>query len=259
MKIIDCHTHLHFRKWLAKDYPENDFIVKTYCHNNFGEKDILRNMNEAKISKTIVFPMPSKYIDLEAANNYILEQSKLHPEIIPFSIIDNKPEYWVEKGAKGFKEHVYGQWTFRDKKTRLPTFGQDFKETYKFMEEMGLPLILHSGTNRVERFQQDIYRDTPNLKIILAHLGADYPLDKNRILKTLKELKNFPKLWFDISTINEVDILRESFNLVGSEKLLFGSDFPEESPKKTLARLSLLNLSEKDLENVLFKNVERIL
>lgn len=259
MKIIDCHNHLHFKKWLAKDYPENDFIVNTYCHRNFGEQDILKNMEEAGIDKTIVFPMPSKYIDLETANNYVLEQSRLHPQIIPFAIIDNKPEYWIKKGAKGFKEHVYGQWTFRDKKTRLPTFGQEFKETYKFMEEKGLPLILHSGSNRIERFQQDIYKDTPDLKIILAHLGADYPLDKNQILKTLKELKNFPTLYFDISTINKPEILREAFNLVGSKKLLFGSDFPEERPKQTLERLLSLNLPKKDLENILFKNVERIL
>ncbi len=260
MKIIDCHNHLHFERWLAKDYPENDFIVNTYCHRNFGEQDILKNMEEAGIYKTIVFPMPSKYVDLEKANNYILEQAKLHSEIIPFSVIDTKPEYWISKGAKGFKEHDYGQYTFRDKITRQPTFAQDFKETYKFMEEQGLPLILHAGSNRIERIQQDIYKDTPNLKIILAHLGADYnPLDKNQILKTLKELKNFPKLWFDISTINEIGILKEAFNLVGSEKLLFGSDFPEESPKKTLARLSLLKLPKKDLENVLYKNIEGIL
>jgi len=259
MKIIDCHTHLHFRKWLIPGAPDDDFIINNYGNINSGEQDILKNMQEAGISKTIVFPMPSKWVDLETANNYILEQSKLHPQIIPFSIIDNKPEYWVEKGARGFKEHNYGQYTFRDKITRQPIFAQDFKDTYKFMEENGLPLILHAGSNRVERLQQDIYRDTPNLKIILAHLGADYLLDKNQILKTLKELKNFPTLYFDISTINKPEILKEAFNLVGSEKLLFGSDFPEERPKQTLERLSSLNLSANDLENILFKNVEVIL
>ena len=259
MKIIDCHTHLHFKKWLKPNAPENDFLVTSYGHRDFGEQEILKNMEEAGISRTIVFPMPSKYVDLNEANNYVLEQAKIHSGIIPFSIIDNKPMYWVEKGAKGFKEHVYGQWTFRDKKTRLPIFGQDFKETYKFMEKSGLPLILHAGSNRIKRLQKDIYKDAPNLKIILAHLGADYPLNKNQISKTLKELKVFPTLYFDISTINEPEILKEALNIVGSEKLLFGSDFPEERPKQTLKRLFSLNLPEKDLENILFKNAERIL
>lgn len=259
MKIIDCHTHLHFEKWLMPDAPENDFLVTNYCHRDFGEQEVLKNMREAEINKTIVFPIPSKWVDLETANNYVLEQSKVYSQIIPFSIIDNKPRYWIEKGAKGFKEHDYGQYTFRDKIKRQPIFAQDFKETYKFMEKYGLPLILHAGSNRIKRLQKNIYKDAPNLKIILAHLGADYPLNKNQISKTLKELKVFPTLYFDISTINKPEILKEAFNIVGSEKLLFGSDFPEERPKQTLKRLFSLNLHEKDLENILFKNAERIL
>ena len=157
MKIIDCHTHLHFKKWLMPNVPENDFLVTNYCHSDFGEQEILKNMEEAGINKTIVFPMPSKYVDLETANNYVLEKSKIHPQIIPFSIIDNKPEYWIEKGAKGFKEHDYGQYTFRDKIKKQPFFTQDFKETYKFMEKSGLPLILHAVSNRIKRIQKRDY------------------------------------------------------------------------------------------------------
>lgn len=262
MKIIDAHSHIWKTKWFFKvgrDIPK-------HLDRDFDENHILNNMEEAGVEKSIIFPYASIQINLEVANHYTAAVSRRYPDkFIPFTVIDNKPGYWTANGVKGFKEHVYGQRILRDSKGG-ETFSKDFKETYAYMEKHRVPLLLHAGTNRVQRLQQDIFKDTPGLLVILAHLGADFPEANNyrpqieQVKSTLTVLKDYPTLYFDISAITDADILLSALEIVGSEKLIFGSDFPFSKPIDTLGLLkSLKGLSARDLENILYNNIIKLL
>ncbi|NIM12541.1 MAG: amidohydrolase family protein [Candidatus Aminicenantes bacterium] len=223
-------------------------------------------MKEAGVEKTIIFPLPSVLIDLEKANHYVTAISRKFPDkLIPFTIIDHKPGYWRENGVKGFKEHTFG---LRIQKGAggKNIFSQEFKETYRYMEQHRVPLLLHAGINRVERIHQDLLKDTPGLIIILAHLGADFPGSNNsrphlrQIISTLEALKGYQNVYFDISGIPDIEIIRAALDMVGSEKLIFGSDFPLEKPFQTLQRLqSIKKILPKELENILYNNIINIL
>jgi len=264
MKTIDAHCHI-----LNKDYCFScvcDFRKKTLSNRVFDEKDILSNMTAAGIDKTVIFPYPSIFVDLEKANHYTVAISRRYPErLIPFTIIDTKPWYWWENGVKGFKEHSYGQRIQKDSSGK-DIFSQDFKETYRYMEENRIPLLLHAGVNRVERIRQDLLRDTPGLIVILAHLGADFPVQNqyrpqsDQVKTTLQALKDYPTLYFDISAIREPDIILAGLDIVGSEKLIFGSDFPFEKPMESLQLVkSLEKIPAKELENILYHNIIKVL
>lgn len=262
MRIIDAHSHICKTKWLFK-LGRNRLKL---LDKDIDENQILNNMEEASIEKTVIFPFASIAINFEVANHYTVAVSRRYPDkFIPFTVIDNKPGYWKANGVKGFKEHVYGQRILRDSKGG-ETFAQDFKETYAYMEKHRVPLLLHAGTNCVQRLRQDIFKDTPGLTVILAHLGADFPEDNNRqprleqVKSTLNALKDYPTLYFDISAIAASDILQAGLDIVGSEKLIFGSDFPFAKPIETLRLLkSLNNLSARDLENILYNNIIKLL
>jgi predicted TIM-barrel fold metal-dependent hydrolase len=262
MRIIDAHSHISKTKWffkLGRNFPK-------HLDKDFDENHILNNMEEASIEKTVVFPLASIAINFEVANHYIAAVSRRYPDkFIPFTVIDNKPGYWRANGIKGFKEHVYGQRILRDSKG-METFSQNFKETYAYMEKHRVPLLLHAGTNRVQRLQQDIFKDTPDLLVILAHLGADFPEANNhqprieQVKSTLTALKDFPTIYFDISAITDPNILQAGVEIVGSKKLIFGSDFPFAKPIETLRLLkSLKNLSSQGLENILYNNIIKLL
>ena len=259
MKLIDAHCHMHKPDWV-KRHSKNDFLIEEF---NFlsSEKEILANMDEANIDKTIIFPMPSIEVNLEAANLYTLFVSKLYPEkFIPFTIIDEQPEIWFKLGVKGFKEHTFGQRIQKDK-YRKDIFSQKFKKTYRFMEQIGFPLLLHAGENRIERIKYDILKDTPDLKIILAHLGADFPNTSGHIpeitqvVKTLKELEVFSNIYYDITAIRDLEIIKSAIEIVGIDKLIFGSDFPYEKPIETLKRIDELLLTDDQKSKLFYKNI----
>ncbi|MGE5342305.1 MAG: amidohydrolase family protein [Candidatus Omnitrophota bacterium] len=266
IKIIDAHCHLHKPQWSPINLTDSKDIITSRLHETFDEHLILSNMKEEPIEKTIIFPLPSIYIDLEKANHYTVAISRKFPDqLIPFTIIDNKPDYWIENGVKGFKEHTYGLRIQKDD-TGNDCFSQKFKETYAFMEHHHIPLLLHAGTNRIERLKTDIFKDTPNLIVILAHLGADFPENnhhrpiRDQVTRTLRELAEFPNLYFDISAISEPELIRAGLEIAGSQKLIFGSDFPYDKPVNVLRTLETLNdLSPTDKENILYTNISNIL
>ncbi|NOQ24905.1 MAG: amidohydrolase family protein [Bacteroidales bacterium] len=263
MKIIDCHCHIHKPEWVEAN-DGKDFVINKY-NLSVDENTILANMEEAGISQTIIFPFASSILDLEKANQYTIDISKRYSDkLIPFTVIDNKPEYWYEQGCRGFKEHTYGQRIQKDSKGN-DIYSQKFKQSYKFLEKNKLPLLLHAGNNRVERIIDDLLHDTPNLIIILAHLGADFPENNNympheeQVYSTLEKLKDFGNVYFDISAVTEGVIIKEAINIVGDKRILFGADSPIESPLKTRLRLQSLGLSESTLENIFYNNINNIL
>ena len=102
--------------------------------------------------------------------------------------------------------------------------------------------------------------------MILAHLGADFPQSNNhkpfpeQVRSTLEELKDIPNLFYDIAAVINPEILSDALRIVGSEKMIFGSDFPYEPPLRTLNRLQALpNITPKDLENILYNTITGIL
>jgi len=53
--------------------------------------------------------------------------------------------------------------------------------------------------------------------------------------------------------------MADFLNKYGSERLLFGSDFPFGTPGNELQEVIGLNLGKQDFENIVFKNIVRLL
>lgn len=263
MRIIDAHSHVHSPQWVKK--PRSDDYLIEHFNVPCTEDKILANMEEAQIDKTVIFPMPSVEVNLDAANLYTVYASKLYPDkLIPFTIIDDAPEKWLQLGVRGFKEHTYGQRIQRDKEGN-DIFSARYKSSYKVMEESGAPLLLHAGENRVGRIKDDILRDAPDLQIILAHLGADFPASNNyvpedkQVKSTLEALRECAGVYFDITAITNPDLIKQAVQIVGAKRLIFGSDFPCERPIESIARLQGVSLTHRQKQYILYDNITKLI
>ena len=123
---------------------------------------------------------------------------------------------------------------FRDK---------DFLAVLEMAEVLHLPVCIHCGESVGHNYPgkdttplaplPDIIRSHPDLKLILAHLGGGLPFyEMNR-----NWYGSFSNVYYDFAAnplLYHIRILRAVTDLVGEDRVLFGSDFPLVLyPKKT--------------------------
>lgn len=262
VKIVDSHYHFYKKEFIIN---RNDDLVQMLIRKEPTEESILLEMNESKVARTVIFGLPTINIDLSKLNNHILaisQTSKYRDYFIPFAVLEDDIDIdlMVQQNIKGFKEHVYGLRIQRDEFGRSTLASKKRIDLYKKISEYKMPVIFHFGDNLVERVR-DIVNLVPELKMIIAHLGGMFPkIQWIKIQSVLNALKDNHNVFFDISAIKSKEIILNAYLLLGSEKLIWGSDSPYEIQKESISRLlSIPEIGIFDLEKILSKNILRML
>lgn len=193
-----------------------------------------------------------------------------NPELAPFPSVDplmgeatmvaelrDKVE---NHGAKGLKLHPAEGCFSPNDRVLWPV--------YKACEDLGMPIISHGGLfatgvayARPANFV-DVLREFPGLTLVIAHLGLGY------IEESIQLAGEFPNVYFDtsgavhgaegkvpLSDDEAVGLIRK----LGTERVMFGSDFPWYHPGKDLKRFLNLGLSGQEKRAILSENARRIL
>ena len=107
---------------------------------------------------------------------------------------------------------------------------------------------LEEAANILKRF--------PKLKFIIAHPTADYTEYLNRI--TL--IGNYENAALDISGSgpNSWGMIRYALDHAGSNKIIYGSDFPIRNPGMYIAGVLCENLTEQEVRAVLAENFKAL-
>jgi predicted TIM-barrel fold metal-dependent hydrolase len=99
----------------------------------------------------------------------------------------------------------------------------------------------------------------PDNKIVLAHWGGGI-FFFNLLKKEVKEsMKN---VWFDTAAspfLYDPQIYRQATNIIGADKILFGSDFPLLKPSRYFAELEEAGLEKDDVEKICGINAAKLL
>ena len=129
----------------------------------------------------------------------------------------------------------------------------ELTEVFTLAQEKGVAVNVHPTTPEdMDAFAAKY----PRLSIIEAHPG-----DGNTYLTNLERLARFPNLYQDLSGTGmfRYGMLRHGIDKVGSERFMFGSDYPICSPGMNLHGVLYEKLNQSELENVLYKNAARVL
>jgi predicted TIM-barrel fold metal-dependent hydrolase len=235
MEIIDSHTHWGPSLTLGTE-------VTTI--------ELLRQAEENRVRRIVIFPFPSTAIEDERINDQVLELGRKDGRFIPYYYIpeDLRP-IPVEKNFYGGKWHwVRGV--------------QDCSSNYKVLDDPRLDYFIEASEvidlpivfEEELAFTEVFVRKTKNLKIIIPHLGmlGGNPFD---FLKTFKSREN---VFFDTALAGTETIMR-FIEKIGKERILFGSDIPFGTMKRELDKVLSLLIGDDEKEWILSKNLGRLI
>ncbi|MBM7865390.1 GNAT family N-acetyltransferase [Heliobacterium gestii] len=258
MKIFDTHVHLGKKRIIENNTTKADKLpVHLNDNNNTGER-FARLAQKQGVFKAVVFPYALLSSDINKANDYILNAYAKNQELmIPFALISPELSERFSQGApfRGVKEHFYVTGA-KDPKVYAPL--------YDLLQQKGLILLIHPHMKeRVEKIRM-LKRDFPKLKIILAHSGRKWPFTGIDVADLiLPALKGYDDLYFDTSTIRAPQTIADMVNQIGSDRILFGSDYPysqegEDIYPSELATVTEAPIADADKEKILFANSKRL-
>ena len=123
---------------------------------------------------------------------------------------------------------------------------------YETARDLGMPVNIHCADLTVV---EDVLKNFPALTLVLAHPG-----DLNAVRDRLALIRKYPNACIDISGTGlfRWGMLRYAVDQCGSEKILFGSDFPVCSPAMNLGGVLGEHLTDAEKENILGRNYLRL-
>jgi predicted TIM-barrel fold metal-dependent hydrolase len=169
--------------------------------------------------------------------------------------------YVVEHGFKGIKLHDEGDWPLRGLLAGHPIFLKAEQLgvpilIHGFHEEEGLPADLHDALGPGHypvRIMAELGKRYPGTTFIFAHAGMMWD-------KAIQAVKPYPNLYLDVSGFDpERGIVEKAVQVLGAERVLFGSDAPGRIYAAQLAKVLYADISESDRELVLGGNAARLL
>lgn len=250
-KIIDAHSHL----WLRQDTSWNGMPVRTLKNGRsfFLTEEVqmvppfmidgvnsaevfLSNMNYAQVGGAVVV---QEFID-GIQNDYLAKVKNDYPErFFVFGMCDYfKPGFYdtaaslIDSGFKGIAIPGH-RLILSDGRVNLNS--PEMMKMFHLMEDKGVILSLCLAENNLQNSEiKEVIEECPRLKIAIGHFGMvtapgwedqiKLALNDNVMIESGGITWLFNKEFYPFN--GAVRAIREAIDMVGADKLMWGSDYP---------------------------------
>lgn len=258
--IIDTHCHIYPDKIAAKASGAIGRFYSLEMHYSGTVNKLLECGEKAGIDAFIVESVATTPHQVNSINTFIAETVSRHPgKLFGLGALhpdSQDPEGDVEKlmelGLKGVKLHPDFQGFRLDYGGCLRIF--------EICEKKSLPVLIHTGDKRYDNSNPDrlisVLNAFPGLTVIGAHFGGWSIWEQ-----ATERLCGIKNLYVDCSSsFYAIDdsTAKKLIGAYGTDRVMFGSDYPMWDPKEELDRFRGLGFSEEDSEKILYKNACRI-
>lgn len=276
--IIDAHTHVFPKKIRdnrEKYFSQEPAFQKLYQSPKsrlIGAREMLASMDADHVDKTVVFGFPWQNSRLfKQHNDYISEVVSRYPDrFIGLGCFDplsdeaaDEARRCLQKGTlSGIGELAFYQSGIEnDSVARLVP-------VMEICRAMDLPVLIHTNEpvghaypGKTPDTLAQIYRLVRTFdqnKIILAHWGGGlffFGLLKKEVKESLKNV------YFDTAAspyLYDTAVYRLAIELVGVEKILFGSDYPLLPPARYFDEMKAAGLSEGEMQRICSLNAIKL-
>lgn len=298
MKKIDAHTHLiqnicgigskgelrPIGKGKAQ-YASGDIIQlipEQYGDYSLTAETLINTLKAHDVEKTIC--LQGNYAGFQ--NLYTYESQQKYPDFILGAATYDLTSY----NRKLIIKNLFDDLKFKVIKMEMSngsgymanhdTLSLDsdlMHEAYKMANERDLIFVIDIGRPGNNCYQIDnlanAIKKYPHMKFIICHLTAPQHQQKKLLEDNLKKL-NFPNVYFDIAAlpnntkepypfIEAQEYIRLALNILGKDKIIWGSDFPSAMNYCTykqsydyIENSSLFSTEEK--KHILYLNAKRV-
>jgi predicted TIM-barrel fold metal-dependent hydrolase len=276
--ILDAHTHIfpeemcRRREDFFSDEPAFQALYDSPRSRLVGPEELLKNLEEVGVEAAVVSGFPWRQERLwRRQHEVILEAQRRWPrKIIGFcnvNPLDPAAPGEVERClAAGFRGVGELAWYLDDPGEDLEYFLTPLAE---LSQHFRVPLMLHMNDPVGSHYPgkaairlDAVYRliqKFPEVIWILAHWGGGLPF-YGLLKKEAPEV--LQRVYFDTAAspyLYRPAIYRLAAEMVGPEKILFGSDYPLLSPQRYLEEMEEANLPEDWREMILGENLAALL
>ena len=259
-RIIDAHAHVFPDKVADKACESiGRFYDMPMAYDGRAET-LLQLMKTAGIERCVIFSTATRPDQVLVINNFIAETvvtfpffiglGTLHPGMSPCSI-RSEAKRIADLGLRGIKLHPDFQAIYPNAEDMIPIYEQAM--------ENGLCFVIHAGDrhrpySHPERIAS-VARRFPSLPIVAAHMGGWSQWQVARDL-----LVPCPNVLVDTSSTLSflpADEMTRMIRAFGSDRVMFGSDYPMWDPIDELGRFLALPLTDDERRAILSENALR--
>ena len=259
MKIIDFHAHIYPDKIAQRATDAIGAFYDIEMDRVGSLSNLLKCSDNAGISHCVVHSVATSAQQVERINDFITESVNAHSErLLGFGTMHQDYEdklaevdRCLKMGLKGIKLHPDTQMFNVDDERMLPM--------YDYLQDKA-PVLFHCGDYRYDyshpRRIARICKMFPHLTVIGAHFGGYSVWDE-----AYEYLKDLPCMLdtSSSSALMEEGMFERLLKAYGSDRLLFGTDFPMWDSKEELERFLSVNLTDCEREKILWSNGAQLL
>jgi predicted TIM-barrel fold metal-dependent hydrolase len=276
--IIDFHTHVvppaikeKRDKYLGRDACFSLLYAEPKARLITAE-ELITAMDEYEIDKSVILNLGWTSHELcVKTNDYILESIDRFPNrLIGFCAIQPlagdeaiiEMQRCARNGAKGIGEmrpDIQG-FDFKDNSVMKPVIEAVIQHSLIFLIHASEP-VGHQYFGKGRITPEVIYPlivNFPDLKLVCAHWGGGLPF--YALMPEVGEALS--NVYFDTAAtpfLYKPQIFKQVADIIGSDKILFGSDYPLLSPKRIIDQLESVGISQQDRVKILGGNAQRLL
>lgn len=259
MPVVDAHAHIYPDK-IAKRATQSigEFYHISMQNSTGSVAQLLAAKDDSSLTHFIVHSVATAPKNVETINTFIASQCAMHPEFIGFMAmhqdylsLEKEIERAIDLGLCGMKLHPDTQQVNIDDPRLM--------DIYEIIQGR-IPLILHMGDYRYDyshpRRLKKVLHAFPDLVVNAAHFGAwsTYEIGYD-VLHEENLFVDASSSMFMLGTRRFTELTR----MWGTDRVMFGSDYPMWKPAEELRKFIECGFSEAELENMLWHNAERFI
>lgn len=258
--VVDAHVHLFPTRVAAR---ASDNIVRFYGIPREGDgsaEGLLEACASFADVRFVICAAALGLSDPSAGNDHLLDLAREDKRFLPLCSVHPAMEAKAavaeldrcfQRGARGVKLHPDFQRYYADDERAVALC--------RYIASCGKPLLLHVGDPKADfshpRRVRNLIEQVPDLTVVAAHLcGYRAWEDAKTYLIGAPVYTDTSEALYWLPQEEVLELIRRH----GTDRVLFGSDFPLWSPRHSFDELDALPLTEEEKQAIFHDNALRV-